>query len=626
MSPTETPPKPIFTLRIGVTGHRPDKLDQEAGAALAVQIEAMLQRKRQQLARLRDENAGLYADATPCLRVISALAEGADRLVASAALRQNCDLMAVLPFARDLYLRDFVEQASRDDFSALLGCASTIIELDGQYDPPGARKAGYASVGMNIVRHSDLLVAIWDGRSARGRGGTAEIVDYAVRNDCPVIWFSSDDNSSSYYGDLMRVLLPDRSVVVNAEKELSLWVTRLLVLQYDEPVRKWRLMTRTSEVGAGTSFTRYLSETPPLWSMYRFFDWFQKLVTVGSHAGAAAPIPRVGGDTKVSVANSPRADASQADDFVAKTTQEWKDLFASLTCAQGFHDLKLECLAAHYGWLDQLSTYYAGLYRSAYLINYVLAAGAVLAAASWTRVGSFLELVILVAILTLTFWGMARRWHERWIEYRELAEELRTTRYLRIVASPPVTPQLPLHLSQPDGVAAQTGWLHRAIVRECGLPSMAFKSEYIERVRKYLIEYEVADQIRYHQANSERLQVFDHRLHLLSASAFILSFVVALVHLSLEVFALNYLAILLPTIGAALFGIRNQGEFNRVSEWSKRMKAALSLIRDDLKHSANSIPDRQSLEAKAQVIARTMLSETSDWQMVFRARPLELPA
>jgi len=315
MSRTKTPPKPILTLRIGVTGHRPNKLGQEAGAVLAVQIEAMLQRMRQQFARLQDENDGLYAEATPCLRVISALAEGADRLVASAALRQNCDLMAVLPFARDSYLRDFVEQASRDDFCALLGCASTIIELDGQYEPPDARNAGYASVGMNVVRHSDLLVAIWDGSGARGRGGTAEIVDYAVRNDCPVIWFSSDENSSSYYGDLMRVLLPDRSVVVNAEKELSLWVTRLLVPPYDEPVRKWPLVTRTSEVGTTWSFTQYLSETRPRWSMYRLFDRFQKLVTVGSHAGAAAPIPSVGDDSKSSVPNLPRADASQADDF-----------------------------------------------------------------------------------------------------------------------------------------------------------------------------------------------------------------------------------------------------------------------------------------------------------------------
>ena len=144
-------------------------------------------------------------------------------------------------------------------------------------------------------------------------------------------------------------------------------------------------------------------------------------------------------------------------------------------------------------------------------------------------------------------------------------------------------------------------------------------------MRKYLIKYELSNQIRYHEANSERLHVFDSRLHVLSISAFAVALLVALLHLCLEAVVLSYLSILLPTLGAALFGIRNQGEFVRVSERSKRMELALKSIREDLEQSAGGIADRQTLEAKTQIIAKTMLSETSDWHSLFLARPLELP-
>jgi hypothetical protein len=619
----DAPPKPVLTLRIGVTGHRPNKLDGDTGTFLQGQIEVMLQRMNRQLARLHLENAGMYGETAPCSRVISALAEGADRLVVSAALHQNSEIMAILPFARDLYLRDFVEPASRSEFCALLDCASTIIELDGQYEPPEMRKVGYASVGISVVQQSDLLIAIWDGGGARGHGGTAEIVEYALRNDCPVIWFPSQGKSSDYYGELMRLLLPNRSVVVGAELELCVWLTRLLAPPTDEPARRSRFVTKSNAASTATSITQYFGENQGLWPTYRFFDRFQKLLIAASHAGVATP-PAPARDRKAALgANLRRTKAWPVDDFVNRISQEWNEQLAAITGSPGFRDSKLEVLVTHYAWLDQLSSYYAGLYRSAYLVNYILAAGAVMAAATFTHVGSIVELLILIVILSLTFLGTTRRWHQRWIEYRDLAEKLRTMRYLRIIASPPVTPPLPPHVT--EDVPAQTGWLYNAIVRECGLPSIVCEKQYFEKVRKYLIDNEVSDQIRYHYRNSARLHVFDHRLHVFSVSAFALAFVIALLHLRLEGFALHYLSVLLPTIGAALFGIRNQGEFQRVSERSKRMEAALKAIRDDLEQSAEVMTDRQMLDSKAQIIAKTMLSETSDWQGLFRARPLELP-
>jgi hypothetical protein len=46
-----------------------------------------------------------------------------------------------------------------------------------------AREDAYARAGHAIVDASDVLVALWDGKPARGRGGTAEIVQYALDHD-----------------------------------------------------------------------------------------------------------------------------------------------------------------------------------------------------------------------------------------------------------------------------------------------------------------------------------------------------------------------------------------------------------------------------------------------------------
>jgi hypothetical protein len=42
-----------------------------------------------------------------------------------------------------------------------------------------SRTEAYEQAGRYVVEHSDVLVAVWDGLSASGRGGTAEIVAWA---------------------------------------------------------------------------------------------------------------------------------------------------------------------------------------------------------------------------------------------------------------------------------------------------------------------------------------------------------------------------------------------------------------------------------------------------------------
>ena len=163
-----------FRLRIGVTGHR-TLHDEEH---LTTRLREALDRIRALLGPTRATHV--------VFTVVSPLAEGADRLVAREVLRtQDARLEAVIPFPRDEYLLDFEEAASRADFEDLLADADRVDEQPGGPSPDPDE--AYARVGQAVVDRSDILIAIWDGRPARGHGGTAEIVDYARRQGRPVV-------------------------------------------------------------------------------------------------------------------------------------------------------------------------------------------------------------------------------------------------------------------------------------------------------------------------------------------------------------------------------------------------------------------------------------------------------
>ena len=108
----------------------------------------------------------------------SSLAVGSDQLFARAILDQRNFLVAVVPshdYERCFDPRELVA------YRELLSQA-TVIELTAAQS---SEEAFYAA-GRYIVDHVDLLVAIWDGRSSEGLGGTADIVGYAKRIHKPI--------------------------------------------------------------------------------------------------------------------------------------------------------------------------------------------------------------------------------------------------------------------------------------------------------------------------------------------------------------------------------------------------------------------------------------------------------
>jgi len=161
-------------IRVGVTGHR--TFDDPCGAARRVR-----EGLRRVLALAGDEGDGARAR----LEMISALAEGADRLVAREALAlPGTTLSVVLPFTADDYARDFETEESKREFAELLARAQDVEVMPAT----PTREAGYEMQGRRIADRSDVLVAVWDGEGSRGQGGTAEIVAYAAENGALLMW------------------------------------------------------------------------------------------------------------------------------------------------------------------------------------------------------------------------------------------------------------------------------------------------------------------------------------------------------------------------------------------------------------------------------------------------------
>jgi hypothetical protein len=199
-------------LVIGVTGHR-DLRDQDV-SRLEAEVAGII-------ARLRHDY--LDDDVETPIIVLSALAEGADRLVARVALAQGARLIAPLPMPREEYGRDFepgLEPGNAGEFGELLAqaIAAPVIpfthgnSLEAVRSNPKKRAEQYRAVGLFIIQHCNVLIAIWDGdESNMAAGGTAEVVKFA-RQGIPLEVSRSARASldGSEIGPVIHVLAPRR--------------------------------------------------------------------------------------------------------------------------------------------------------------------------------------------------------------------------------------------------------------------------------------------------------------------------------------------------------------------------------------------------------------------------------
>ena len=166
ISQAVAPPAELLPLGIvGLTGHR--ELRDPARIKTAIY---------QVLQELKQKCGGR-------LLTFSSIASGADALFAEESIALQLPWKVVLPFSKEFYLKSVTDEERRvvSRYLEKAYAVETMPLSEQQEDL-------YLNCGVRTVDDCDVLLAVWDGEPARGKGGTADVVAYAHQVKKPVIW------------------------------------------------------------------------------------------------------------------------------------------------------------------------------------------------------------------------------------------------------------------------------------------------------------------------------------------------------------------------------------------------------------------------------------------------------
>lgn len=577
--------RPQLALRVGVTGTR--KLTSAESGHVRTHVEEALGHLRQLvIAFTSHANGGAGYEMTnpPVFRAISPLAAGADCLFAESALAHGFQLEVPLPFAQNIYEMDFPD--SIEHFRSLLRqAAQNVLVLDGGCKDSIERDASYEAVGRFVVRNSDVIVAIWDGGHAKGRGGTAEIVQYAAENGVPVLWFLADGTGEPCWIDNPNHLrhFEDCPRGEAAFNKLRAYLEALLLSSSSEPAED----TTSFFEGPGSA------KWQPIWGTYGVM---MKMLTFGLRRPPSAK------------------------DRTAPANDVWRywDRF--------------------YRSADTLAVQCAMRYRSSFVLVVLLAAITTLAAVTgmsvnhWARQAAILELIFLAMIGYIVWLNFKYRWHKHMISYRLLAELIRDQQMLGMLG-------WSLPLARPCARRSETArhpllaWYFNAIVRAAPMPRGNLAGTALVTAHDFVLHDLIAGQLSYHKSRGAASQFASERLATGSKIFFGLTLIFVLakcivLFTSFDEYAvvLDFITVALPAISVALASIRSYAELEILVDQSASMEQLLTQSQENLTHATRDLDEPLAsvrLGHEILRLAQAMQLDTDGWAQLFRIKPVE---
>ena len=306
---------------------------------------------------------------------------------------------------------------------------------------------------------------------------------------------------------------------------------------------------------------------------------------------------------------------------------------------------------------DALASFYGNRYRGSVVINYTLGALAVLFAlvpAAFEREHAWLLHVlefVCIALIVLIYWrGRSpgvhgagqiavdprraghRRWHERWLEYRGLAERFRYAELLYPLEAE-VAARHGGHEAR-DGHEAG-GWAQRYFEWRFGQAKWPRRDAGAEEARRYVARLRriMHEQKTYHEGNAAECAAITRRLHALSGGCFLGTLAACVLaiarpdaHWSL-LFAAG-----LPALAASVHGVLATGEYIKLGESSTAAARAIGGLMADVEArlGAGAGPGEacQSLEPlvpEVRAFWNLVTSEATGWQATLRDKNVPLP-
>lgn len=631
-----SPPRTPLAFRVGVVGHRPNRLpkDEESLNLIRAKIADILSAVGDAVSGFAVSEPNIYASGAQRLLAISALAEGSDRMFAGAALDMGWRLCVPMPFPQEDYEADFggSDSASTAEFRTLLHQAETHdalsrFELDGTREDEGE---AYAAAARILLNQSDLLIAVWDGEESRGKGSTVETVQEAIGFHVPVIWV---DSRKPFSWRLLRQWPVEGPVERPADTEATNLADTIKSLVHEElaiPVEHSHPPTHGDKhaLTPNALANAYFEERRPRFNLHFGWKLFRNLAS-----GDRPLFPRL-----------------RTSDYVEQTKPE-------------IHGPIDSELLSHFAWADKLADYYADAHRTGVILTSILSASAVLLALLPIAIGihhPIMEIVLIGGELVVLFWlsfsiSIVRKkhYHEKWLEYRLLAEWIRQLRLISPLGGG--RPLLRSRAHQSVYGEPTRSWMYwhiRGIARARALPSTIADRAHLAKSLDG-INSVIDGQIAFHTTTMERSERIHGRLHRITKWTVVITIAAIFTHFVEKLVALylghghdtldsgaheGVIALLLsggvllcaaflPAAGASLANINNQGEFARLGKRARAMRDSFLRLKreaDELKEKLESGEASflmGPVTALANHVAMIMLEEVVDWRVVV----LDLP-
>jgi hypothetical protein len=290
-------------------------------------------------------------------------------------------------------------------------------------------------------------------------------------------------------------------------------------------------------------------------------------------------------------------------------------------------------LLPHFVRADQLALRYQSRFLMAGVWVYRLSVLAVLAVAiqllffphGTALIGA--EILAIVGVLSLTTFSNRGKWHLRWIDYRFLAERLRTALFMRMGGVECVVPPPPAHLSH---LRRPADWMTRVFERiwDSTRRERSADPEHWTRVRAFVRDAWIEDQRRYFESSWKRKELKNHAYERWGFRVFMATLVVACVHLAGGVLRLPeslhaylpLLALSLPVVGAALAGTKAHHELSRTAAQYRNMARYLLYLSERIDRIDSEAAFQEFLAAAHEMFLR----ENQDWRVVYLLHKLDV--
>jgi len=563
-------PNEKSALIIGVKGHH-DLVDTEI---------PLIERKLEKwFSSLRDQYPSLQ------LHVVCSLEEGTDRLIVKLAQKLGIKVTVCLSVRKEIFEKKFDSPESLSEFRSLLS------DVEYFYLPlleDGSLKREERSIdyeqknrewGIWLSEHAHILLVLWDGSSSIKNGDVGQIVQYRLKKEISSlnaikersrIHFNDSESDIVYH---LRVSCESNNTS-NRDDLHSGWITSN---QAEDPM------------------DQLPSEYDQILSLQERFS--------------------IDG---------------------LKVVQGPKLLASHLYCSKHKSLINSEIGSIHDLFLT--ADILAQDYKSRFFMGLKLIYGFAISAGISFIVYADLEAQITMiypylAFLTLSFslaWLVARKgWHQRYIQYRALAEGLRIQFYLALAGIRIFRPEKFLHNTYLRSQDMTLGWI-RNILRTAGLKINFSGHETSDAAINFVIEQWVGDakngQAAYFKRKSLEVSKHLRLTRLVGKIAFLLgglsALALVLIQLDINPLYRNLLIAsmgLLPLIAFFFDAYAQKKADNELVSQYQNMNSIFSKASIKLKNAASK-KERQHILYSLGIAA---LEENTEWLLHLRDRPLK---